>query len=513
MSSALENLPAELLDIILESLSDFISDDEYDAHLKLYCRLSRISKTLWHAATPYLYREVRFRQRHPRTSKFARTLCERPDLAYHVHELDAKPSRSKRESSPVPHETALFQRQLKPLTGHFTYALLIAALKTGCYTAELIVSLTLCTQLRKLTLATHDYNHGKGSDPQSSLCRRCPDVLSCLLAIHGSGFPKWSLDKLTHANLFGRQSLQYPWICAPGTSNVRTLVLRSDNFKAPEVLELIGSCKALRNLEVIWGAGDLSAAQPLEVSSGFNIGSQALLAALNRHSETLERLVLVSLHSGGAISECHSALGSLRHFQNLHKLKIDESLLIGAYPTWHAGSLRDQLPQRLEKLVIHSAGDLERLGDIVAACSQYEAFDLGDLRITFDITAELEDEYPDLFDEAVFVVDDKTWSLGKDFYDGVTRAVFQCWEQPMPPMLAALADSIAENGVQHLLDIQTCRDGVSEDEEESDSDDRMDEDDEDEEGSDSDDRMDEGEEDEEMGMLAGGEDLEDEGID
>ncbi|KAK4549394.1 hypothetical protein LTR36_006391 [Oleoguttula mirabilis] len=281
--------------------------------------------------------------------------------------------------------------------------------------------------------------------------------------------------KKLFCNGFGSVAHAYPWVCAPGTSNVRSLTLNYGNFTTPEVVEILGSCKALRKIKICWTAFKSPPGRQHQALPKFDVDTKALLVALSAHSQTLERIVLTNLRQEGSTFKHQPPFNSLQQFCMLRTLRIDEALLISGGSGWQASSLNRNLPPALKTLVIHSSLEIESLGDIIMACSQYGGTKLTELQITFAPSEELEDDYPDMY-RVEGGEDDKTWFLGMMAYGGCDRAAFRCWEQPMAPLLAAMAESIGENGIQHLLDMQYSESTDSEDGEAVDDGDPMDED-------------------------------------
>ncbi|KAK5124947.1 hypothetical protein LTR85_001137 [Meristemomyces frigidus] len=493
MASRLERLPAELLDLVLNSYESAPHGD-YRNNLSIYHALCLTCKTLREAATPYLYKDIRpdrFRdcglkdvKGHYR--KLANTLCARPSLADHVQIFEASASRSETRQPPSRSEYAAFKRQLKPLidSGHDQLAL---ALGRGCFTAEVLVLLSLCSQVRTLTLPLYDHDSTSDVD-KPPVCLYCPDLLSCLSAVDQSKRPVIAFKKLTHASVSGRFrphvphmamspavascflaaplltelrcsglgsfTNAYPWICAPATSKVQSLVMSRSNLATTDVVQILHSIEALRECEICWTPLWSSAEGGTEVKIEHTVDTQALFDALDGHSATLERLVLEEFT--GAFED-RPAFTSLRHFHKLRKLTLDEELLIGN-GDWASESLRDKLPHQLTDLQIHTCFTLENLGDVLDACGSHVGSDLAVLEIVFPYYEELHEEHPDLFD-VNSTSGDRPWFLKA--VEG-TQAVFVCEGQPMGSVLAALADSIEVNGIDHLLHMQIPHDGGDE---------------------------------------------------
>lgn len=486
MPSRLENLPAELLNNILSDVGGSSLYEDYCKESTTYHALCLTSKKLGEAATPYLYADVRlkldaFKHDQPRFRQLARTLCESPELADHVQMFEAQPCKVKTKQAPSSKELALFMHHLEPLLIDPAHNRLATALIRGCHTAELIVVLTLCKQIRTIRLSIHDNKTNTRCLDNQAVCGYCPDVVSSLFAVDANGRPSFEIDKLRHAavlgnrNLlhdsdtspmvlshflaaplleeitcfgFGSVSFAYPWVCAPAASKVQSLVLRSSNLATADAVMILESCEALREFEISW--------TPFRAVTEHNVDTAALSAALSRHSPTLERLVILDLTCRGETFGGQAALTGLQHYHKLRKLEIDEAILIGdvlAGVIWNSYSLHNKLPPKLTELNIHTFCKFRYLGNILAACSNYEGHALECLDVTFAIDDELGNNYPDLF-TYVHNTDYRSWYLEGEWSLSGSRALFRCEARPIGPVLKALAENISESGVEHLLRLQ-----------------------------------------------------------
>lgn len=485
MSSHLEKLPPELLDSIFDNFGgprnvalsageDWLSRGGpgwYCPRESVCHALCLSSKKLCEVATPHLYRIVMFSDSEPKIRQLARTLCERPEYVKHVHALCASSSMAKPYDQPTPEELALFVRQIEPLRTQAWCPMLVSALWSGCYTAELLVLLTLCTDLRRLDLETHD-GLCLTREPDR-VCNACQDLPSRLLDIYTSGCPRWSLSKLTCATLSGKHNAEgqpgsphtslspffcspklehltcdiftsvasaYTWACPPSSSNIQSLSLSRGNLETGDIVQILDSCKALRNCQIQWGAYK---------EGGYlrdyrcDVDTQALLAALGRHSPTLECLDLTNNDHQWLDLECQSPLVTLQHFRKLRVLRIDECFFFRD-GEWTPDTLRDKLPPALIKLSIHlTYTNLNELGGVLMAVNACDGIDLDDLRITIDVSVtdgDAQFEYLEHHDE-VTSMDAPAWSLHWSWNDDILhpRFVFRCCMRPMRALLSELA--------------------------------------------------------------------------
>lgn len=510
MSSHLDKLVVDILDIMLEIPDDgnpdkMMTDEMYSDHMKMCYALCLSSWTLYNATIRHLYREVRLSSKEPKLRQLARTLCECPGLASHIHILGASASRKKAATAPSPEELALFQRQLEPnfksfrpetfrprtreasrgLTVCFgkekvAYHLLLESLRSGCYTAELILLFTLCTNVRTIDIGVADHRHYACSSDchkdatDVELCDACPMLLGYLVSIYASWCPKWSLGNLRHVYLrqgtcwcpppyngvagissllaapqlkelvcrgFGSTPGTSPWVCATGASNVRRLVLETTNILTPDLVRILDSCKALQTCDIrVSGLND----------DDDGIDNQALFVALSRHSQTLERLVLENRAQDGDAFASNIAFPSLQHFHKLHHLEIDEVLFIdfSDFDMWRPDSLQGKLPPALTKFVIHSVSVISTLGDILATCSEYDSSELSDLQITFPLDDAVRQDHPELAnchdDE---LTDSDNYFMGVVSYsehEEQDRFVFRIKRQPMLPLRPLLVRLVKE---------------------------------------------------------------------
>ncbi|KAK5136740.1 hypothetical protein LTR08_002036 [Meristemomyces frigidus] len=184
------------------------------------------------------------------------------------------------------------------------------------------------------------------------------------------------------------------------------------------------------------------------------IYTPALSAALGRHAHTLETLVLKESIQGFGTFYWQQALNGLQNFHKLQTLEIDESLLHGDSDDndyWESASLLPKLPSTLTCLEIAIMGGLMGLGNVLKTCSEIEAPGLGRFVVAFSPHGIMADGSAALFSDS-FTYGDRCWSVSKMNEGGEVR--FTCEGQPVGPTLAALAVSIEEYGVEHLLRMQ-----------------------------------------------------------
>ena len=479
MSSGLEKLPDELLEMIVQDMDDsYTEDNDRSRDFRALC-LS--SKGLRNIAIPYLYKVVRIHDSDGVSRLLARILCNDPSLAEHCRGLIVKPCKEI-QPPPTAIELALFIKQIEPLRGGAVFDQLSTALKTGCQTAELLVLLTLNTHIRSLWIAVHDYDNSTDG-VEKTLCQLCPDVSSCLRAIP----PHWTFPRLGSATAFGRPSMgsgegspcaalsplfslpslksleasgfgtvesTQQWMVSPKTSAVENIRLDLGALNTFDAVEILSFCNALRKCDIRWAAFD----SPDEEDDDdelldCELDAEALLTALVPHADTLERLVLTNIQDAGCIFEGKSPFVSLRPFHKLTKLKIDEYLLV-SHGAWDRDSLRGRLPPKLVKLVIHSNSGFDCLGGLLEACSEYHGHLLNDLKIMFYPEDEwLHDEFGELYEKNQSA-DDRSWFIGFNSYEHQNRLAFKCWAQPMSPLLSELAALVADNGLSHLTYMQ-----------------------------------------------------------
>ncbi|KAK4549401.1 hypothetical protein LTR36_006398 [Oleoguttula mirabilis] len=511
--SALVRLPTELLDLVLAEIGEVADDgDRNGYHIKLqtFHALTLTSKSLQTAATPWLYSEFRSEGHEHRIQPYLRTMCRNHALAGHVRSVSMAEYITRNPQPPDAAEMALFTRQVATLQSSPTWRQLGKAVGYGCYTAELVLILTLTTQVRYLRIATDDTRRLRSSRYATRECNKCPIMRTCLEIIFGSAHTNTSYRRLEHMVLFDtrnhlcdadvthkivshllslpslkilkcsglgftRDPTSYLSDAAPRSSNIEVLSLGIGNLKSVDVVQILGWAETLRDCEIHWSAlyyeirlpTDIAGLDDVDVDEDeaggmhtdmyfrcdFDVATAALLTALTRHANSLERLIIVDLQQHGLAFRGQHPFHSLQQLHRLRELQINDQLLIRG-GTWQNVSLATMLPPRLRKLVIYSiALELSDLGKILAACGDYRAPDLEDLRITFATDDADREEYFVLFDGSSSS-GTRAWFLGSDTYEDGARAVFSCWERPMWPLLAALGADVRRSGLQRLFDLQ-----------------------------------------------------------
>lgn len=384
----------------------------------------------------------------------------------------------------------------RALKGTGIYHDFVRALKDDCYTADVLLLLTLARDVESLHLTSvHDHdNVPRRGYHQGCHVSTCPPLVQFLQTTlvpetldeayqgirtitisprttrsynfkssHLILSPFFRLPNLDTVKSSGLGSLHHTniWTVHQATSNVASLTLQSGNLHSHEIVQLLGSCKALRQVEICWSAfyelpGDLDDEedpnQP-ELVIDFDVDNPTLLTALAQHAASLQHLCLSNLSEQGLAFSGQPAFTSLDIFQNLQSLELQDQFLIGD-GSWELAMLQSRLPPSLRKLVIHSTHrDLENLDHILDACSQCRN-GLEELEITFAVWEEMEWDWPALWQQPVNV-DAREWVIRLRKYDSMQRAVFACWASEMGAVLAELTQIADENGVQHLLAMQT----------------------------------------------------------
>ncbi|USW57315.1 hypothetical protein Slin15195_G106340 [Septoria linicola] len=395
MTSRLEALPAELLDLVVDLAGPHHLDRTsagFKRSIKTYGAICLASRTLYSIGRPYLYRFIRTQDIGDKIQPLLRTLSRQPSLAAQVKELHLRPAcdSSTLMSSddldkcwPVV-EKALGKDELLPRAQRaFTRG-------RGCRAWEMLLLLALTTKIKTLVYFI-DYSSFDETEP----CIHCPDMEQVLKSIliagsaslysrltdarivgtktdgiadteHSILSPLMSMPNVT--NLVGVSIRPGParhFLCAPQTSNISDLHLQECLLDTDSLLRILSTCKALVRLCIDWGT---------RWHDRF-LDTRAFHAELLRHKSSLAALTMSDANNAtlAYFQNGTTILAKgLSQFHQLTTLHLDEVLLFGevdwaGIPTHELSGEYDLvLPPALREFTISSQQDLRALPNTIS---------------------------------------------------------------------------------------------------------------------------------------------------
>ncbi|EME78908.1 uncharacterized protein MYCFIDRAFT_178991 [Pseudocercospora fijiensis CIRAD86] len=428
VTSHLERLPVELFDHILSHIAWANDDGE---KLKWWDRVwtlskvSRTSKRLRQATEPALYADFPIPLPKKALKKLLWTVTTRPSLGRHIRSLLMEFDEECARKSPTPEQMASFGPALDVFKTSSWYWSLLQALAKGCHNAQLMLLLSLATEMQTLT---YTYCHERISWYES--CQRCPssglfleDILSAtrLSVLPENAFGNlrtvtlqaghWASEISSEALcLFSNlPSLSELTCCGLAVryqganitqqkqlSNLQSLVLQRTSIANASLVTLMGCCRSLKRLDVDTADFSISDNTQLQI---VDFGSPELARALERHINTLEYCALTNGVSAARVQrlikpEMVSQISILKSCLVLRDLTVDDDHILGVCENesdtsadrmrlWEAIDLNSILPPTLSKLLVHSQSHFSLLKGILIGMSKYNGNDLRCLEVTF----------------------------------------------------------------------------------------------------------------------------------
>ncbi|SMY27524.1 unnamed protein product [Zymoseptoria tritici ST99CH_1A5] len=425
MSSAIENIPPEVLDEVLSRLrpANGARYEDEVAAMETFKALCLSCKTLLPAVRKQLYHSVSlnsFELHQDSTRQLARTLCKASQLAFLIKEItvrwcarhtalhrrEMEKQKEDREYSRTdychdevgaleehnPEDKEDFKKVLDslPLDSKVRWKLQgdvsvteqlpwfegeFTELTGSCGGLEAMVVLNLATRAKKVLIEPW----GSKNCPW---WKGCQDLLEAL----------WSRTSLARRPAGSYAALEEIEIDGmnPGLSfngkictDLKRLTFTQSQVFASTVVNAVRSVSGLEDfrLEVDhWGDDAKPPVGPF-------LAIEALRGALLGHSDTLHTLTITNLPNHGYVFRRQPKIGFLAELSTLRCLEIEEHLLVG-----HGGSLAHNtrdipsiLPRTLRKLVVHTYNDLQTLGRILLQLSPLRSRGLEFLKITFPV--------------------------------------------------------------------------------------------------------------------------------
>ncbi|CAK1358628.1 unnamed protein product [Cercospora beticola] len=399
--SALETLPAELLDRIVDLAGPPLTDRchrAYEERMSTFGAISRTSRTLSFIGQSYLYKFISTQELGENVQLLLRTLSSSPQLADLVKVLLVRPAQGTSPCMPLDRLEICWEATERNLGQDVRSDMANATFnpRRSCRTWEIVMLTALTNKIR--TLVYYFDSRGNG---ELEKCRNCPDMAQILMSMLST--PAASTETTKYANLsevhiIGSNEqgsgptfnaalapvMQRPkvttfigtairsvfernsWPDPTSASSISQLGLQNCLLNGRDISRLISGCRALVKLSIDWSRRLCHVVEPC-----------ALIAALQQHHSSLKTLTLIDSTMATAtifpIDQSGVFAHGLSDFACLTSLTIDEDLLFhGACWTTDDGQieLALTLPASLTFLKMYSLQDLRALPTTIPAlCS------------------------------------------------------------------------------------------------------------------------------------------------
>ncbi|PIA89578.1 hypothetical protein CB0940_06785 [Cercospora beticola] len=414
MLSALESLPNEVLDRIVDLAGPPLHDRSpraYKQRIATFGAISRTSRTLLPIGQSHLYKFIRTPELGGKIQQLLCTLSRSPQLANFVQVLLLRPVHGMSPCMPLDRLEICWEATEQNFGQGVRFAMADATFnpRSSCRTWEIVMLAALTNRIRTLVCFV-DPPHNE----ETEQCRSCPDMTRMFNSMLSTPPPSTQTVKylnLSEVHIIGSKRQgpgptfqtallpvmqrprvttfvgtairsvfdDNPWPNPPPASSIFQLSLRKCLLNGRDISRLIMSCRALDRVSISWSR-----------RQGHVVNPCALLAALKQHRSSLKTLSLRDSRTTTVLlyptNESRVFAHGLSNFACLTSLTIDETLLLhGARRTTADGhsELVTTLPASLSSLTIHSLQDLRALPTTLRAVCSSISETLRDFEIMF----------------------------------------------------------------------------------------------------------------------------------